>query len=209
MKLFEKIKKDQTRIVKILGFSFAYNKNKFKPTKISFSAKLKNVKLYGSNVIRKKANFVGKSKNSIIIGKGTEFGPNCGILAKENDTKITIGENCNFGQNVHIGGIGNVEIGNNALFASNILILSTNHNYEDALTAVKFQGSRGGNIKIGSDGWVGDGATILAGANIGNHCIIGSKSVITKDIPDYSVAVGNPARIVKRYNFETNKWERC
>ena len=209
MKLFEKIKKDQTRIVKILGFSFAYNKNKFKPTKISFSAKLKNVKLYGSNVIRKKANFVGKSKNSIIIGKGTEFGPNCGILAKENDTKITIGENCNFGQNVHIGGIGNVEIGNNALFASNILILSTNHNYEDALTAVKFQGSRGGNIKIGSDGWVGDGVTILAGANIGNHCIIGSKSVITKDIPDYSVAVGNPARIVKRYNFETNKWERC
>ena len=209
MKLFEKIKKDQTRIVKILGFSFAYNKNKFKPTKISFSAKLKNVKLYGSNVIRKEANFVGKSKNSIIIGKGTEFGPNCGILAKENDTKITIGENCNFGQNVHIGGIGNVEIGNNALFASNILILSTNHNYEDALTAVKFQGSRGGNIKIGSDGWVGDGVTILAGANIGNHCIIGSKSVITKDIPDYSVAVGNPARIVKRYNFETNKWERC
>ncbi len=209
MKLFEKIKKDQIRIIKILGFSFTYDRNKFKPTKISFSAKLKNVKLYGSNVIRKKANFVGKSKNSIIIGKGTEFGPNCGILAKENDTKITIGENCNFGQNVHIGGIGNVEIGNNALFASNILILSTNHNYEDALTAVKFQGSRGGNIKIGSDGWVGDGVTILAGANIGNHCIIGSKSVITKDIPDYSVAVGNPARIVKRYNFETNKWERC
>ena len=196
MKLFEKIKKDQTRIVKILGFSFAYNKNKFKPTKISFSAKLKNVKLYGSNVIRKKANFVGKSKNSIIIGKGTEFGPNCGILAKENDTKITIGENCNFGQNVHIGGIGNVEIGNNALFASNILILSTNHNYEDALTAVKFQGSRGGNIKIGSE------IKILKDVDVP---LTGRDVIIVEDIIDTGCTLEKICEVLKTRNVASLK----
>ena len=191
MKLFEKIKNNQMRTVKILGFSFTYDRNRLKFTKISPSARLKNVSLGGSNVIRKNTKMYSKSKNGIVIGTGTEFGPNCGITAKGENSKIVIGKNCAFGENVAIGGLEDITIGNNALFASN-------------------QGSRGDKITIGSDGWVGDGVTILAGANIGNHCIIGSKSVVTRgNIPDYSVVAGNPARIVKRYNFDKKEWERC
>lgn len=210
MKLFEKIKNNQMRTVKILGFSFTYDRNRFKFTKISPSVRLKNVFLEGSNVIRKNTKMYSKSKNGIVIGTGTEFGPNCGITSKGENSKIVIGKNCAFGENVAISGLEDITIGNNALFASNILILSTNHNYENPDVAVKFQGSRGDKITIGSDGWVGDGVTILAGANIGNHCIIGSKSVVTRgNIPDYSVVAGNPARIVKRYNFDKKEWERC
>ena len=210
MKFFEKIKNNQLRTIKFFGFSYTYDRNKFKFTKISPSAKLKNVSLGGSNIIRKNTKMLAKRKNGIVIGTGSEFGENCGITPKGENSKITIGKNCSFGQNVAIGGLGDISIGDNALFASNILILSTNHNYENPDIAVKFQGSRGDKITIGSDGWVGNGVTILAGANIGNHCIIGSKSVVTRGIiPDYSVAVGNPARVVKRYNFETKEWERC
>ena len=210
MKLFEKIKNNQMRTVKILGFSFTYDRNRLKFTKISPSARLKNVSLGGSNIIRKNTTMYSKSKNGIVIGMGTEFGPNCGITSKGENSKIVIGKNCAFGENVAIGGLEDITIGDNALFASNILILSTNHNYENPDIAVKFQGSRGDKITIGSDGWVGDGVTILAGANIGNHCIIGSKSVVTRgNIPDYSVVAGNPARIVKRYNFDKKEWERC
>lgn len=210
MKLFEKIKNNQMRTVKILGFSFTYDRNRLKFTKISPSARLKNVSLGGSNIIRKNTTMYSKSKNGIVVGTGTEFGPNCGITANGENSKIVIGKNCAFGENVAIGGLEDITIGDNALFASNILILSTNHNYENPNVAVKFQGSRGEKITIGSDGWVGDGVTILAGANIGNHCIIGSKSVVTRgNIPDYSVVAGNPARIVKRYNFDKKEWERC
>lgn len=49
---------------------------------------------------------------------------------------------------------------------------------------------------------------ILSGVHIGRHSIIAARAVVTKDVPPYSIVAGNPARIVKKYNFETNKWER-
>lgn len=62
-------------------------------------------------------------------------------------------------------------------------------------------------VKIGEGSWLGVGVAVI-GANIGKHCVIGSNAVVTKDIPDYSVAVGVPAKVIKRYNFATEKWER-
>ena len=56
--------------------------------------------------------------------------------------------------------------------------------------------------------WIGTKTTIIGNVHIGKHCVIGANSVVTKDIPDYCVAAGIPAKIIKRYNFETNCWER-
>ena len=50
---------------------------------------------------------------------------------------------------------------------------------------------------------------IIAGINIGNHVTIGANSVVTHDLPDYCVAVGNPARIIKKYDFNQNQWIKC
>ena len=64
-----------------------------------------------------------------------------------------------------------------------------------------------GKVRIGSGSWIGENACIL-GVIIGKQCVIGANSVVTKDIPDYSVAVGIPAKVIKKYNFETQQWER-
>ena len=63
-------------------------------------------------------------------------------------------------------------------------------------------------VKIGSNTHLNTNVIVLAGVTIGQHCQIGAGAVVTKDIPPYSVAVGNPARVVKRYNFEKKEWVR-
>ena len=60
-------------------------------------------------------------------------------------------------------------------------------------------------VYIGDGSWLGENVCVI-GASIGQHCVIGANSVVTKDIPDYSVAVGSPAKVIKRYNPETKQW---
>ena len=62
-------------------------------------------------------------------------------------------------------------------------------------------------VRIGEGSWLGVGVSVI-GASIGKHCVIGSNAVVTKDIPDYSVAVGNPAKVIKRYDINKQKWIR-
>lgn len=66
----------------------------------------------------------------------------------------------------------------------------------------------GKEVRIKSGCWIGEKCILLQGVTIGKKSIIGAGSVVTKDIPDYSIAVGNPARVIKRYNFESHNWER-
>ena len=63
-------------------------------------------------------------------------------------------------------------------------------------------------IEIGSNVWIAEKAVILRNVKIGDYCIIGAGSVVTKDIPSYSIAVGNPAKIIKKWNFQTEKREK-
>lgn len=63
-------------------------------------------------------------------------------------------------------------------------------------------------LKIGDGSWIGTHVAIIGDVHIGKNCVIGANSVVTKDIPDYSVAVGIPAKIIKQYNFTTNSWEK-
>ena len=63
-------------------------------------------------------------------------------------------------------------------------------------------------IELSDNIWIGANAVITAGVKIGKHCVIGAGSVVTKDVPDYCVAVGNPAKVVKKYNAITGNWER-
>ena len=66
---------------------------------------------------------------------------------------------------------------------------------------------KGQEVSIGGGSYIGINAVIVGNVKIGNHCVIGANSVVTKDVPDYCVAVGSPAKILKRYNFETQLWE--
>ncbi|RZL52601.1 MAG: acyltransferase [Pedobacter sp.] len=105
--------------------------------------------------------------------------------------------------------IGPVSIGNNVMLAQNIVISGLNHAYDDITISPAFQKIIAKQIFIDDDVWIGANSVITAGVSLGKHCIIGAGSVVTKDTPAYSLSVGNPAKVIKRYNFESNSWEKC
>ncbi|MCD8093756.1 MAG: acyltransferase [Bacteroides sp.] len=102
--------------------------------------------------------------------------------------------------------IGPVRIGNHVILAQNIVISGLNHRYEDPECPIHQQGVNTATVVIGNDSWIGANSVITAGISIGKHVIIGAGSVVTKDIPDYSVVVGNPARIIKKLDTSSGKW---
>ncbi|WP_316780195.1 acyltransferase [Pedobacter antarcticus] len=104
--------------------------------------------------------------------------------------------------------IGPVQIGNHVMLAQNVVISGLNHGYEDINISPSDQVVTTKLITISDDVWIGANAVITAGVRIGKHAIVGGGSVVTKDVPDYCVVVGNPAKIIKRYSFESNTWER-
>lgn len=105
--------------------------------------------------------------------------------------------------------VGPVTIGQKVVLGSNSRITGLVHNYQNINIPIDDQGVTAHRTIIQDDVWIGGNCCINQGITIGNHVIIGAGSVVTKDIPPYSVAVGNPARIIKKYNFETQKWEKC
>lgn len=119
---------------------------------------------------------------------------------------------------VHIGdytriGIGNVvigpvNIGNNVIFAQNIVMSGLNHVYEDIHTPIHRQPVTTDLISIEDDCWLGANVVVTAGVTIGKHSVIAAGAVVTKDIPPNSIAVGNPARVIKQYDPEKESWER-
>lgn len=115
--------------------------------------------------------------------------------------QIKLGKGINISENVHIAAINFISIGQNVLIGSNVLI--TDHQHGDTslsqmVIIPKFRQliSRGG-VKIGDSVWLGNGVIILDNVTIGNNCIIGANSVVLRDIPANSIAVGNPAKIIK------------
>jgi len=104
--------------------------------------------------------------------------------------------------------IGPVTIGNDIRLAQNITLSGLNHNYTDVNLPIHVQGVSTAPIVIEDEAWIGANVVVLAGVTVGKHCIIAAGSVVTKDVPPYSVAVGNPARVLKKYNPETKNWEK-
>ena len=104
--------------------------------------------------------------------------------------------------------IGPVKIGNAVILAQNVAVSGLNHGYEDIQVPIRDQTVTTFPIIIEDDCWIGANAVVTAGVTIGKHCVIAAGSVVTKDIPPYSIAVGNPARVIKRYDFEKKEWVR-
>ncbi|SFQ51984.1 acyltransferase [Hymenobacter arizonensis] len=119
---------------------------------------------------------------------------------------------------VHIGartfvGIANVligplRIGNDVIIAQNVVFSGLNHGYDDLTMPIKDQLCTTAEIVVEDEAWIGANAVITAGVRIGKHSVVAGGSVVTKDVPPYSVVGGNPARILKQYNAEAQMWER-
>ena len=157
-----------------------------------------------------------RNKKNIKIGKNFTSGFGCRLEAfpSRDDIKycIEIGDNVQINDYVHIGSIESVRIGNNVLMASKIYISDHNHGsydniYSDnPLTIPSARKSISKEVVIEDNVWIGESACILPGVTIGFGTIIGALAVVSKSIPPYCIAVGNPARIVKKFDFVTKKW---
>jgi acetyltransferase-like isoleucine patch superfamily enzyme len=104
--------------------------------------------------------------------------------------------------------IGPVKIGNDVRLAQNVVMSGLNHGYEDISVPIHKQPVSTKPIVIMDETWIGANVFISAGVTIGKHCVVAGGSVVTKDVPDYTIVAGNPAKIIKRYNFESKTWER-
>jgi len=104
--------------------------------------------------------------------------------------------------------IGPIKIGNDCIFAQNIVLSGLNHGYEDVNISPEDQPITATEIIVEDEVWIGANAVVVAGVTIGKHSVVAAGSVVTKDVPAFSVVGGNPAKILKQYNPESKKWER-
>ena len=147
-----------------------------------------------------------------------KIGNNVNILSKvwldankidENSPQIIIGDRTRINRYSTISAVRDVQIGNNVIIGERAYISDNTHQYENIYLPIRDQEIKfNKSVHIGDESWLGANVTIL-GAKIGKHCVIGTSSLVTNDIPDYCVAVGTPAKVVKRYNFNTKMWERA
>ncbi len=158
-----------------------------------------------------------RGRKFIKVGKGFTTGFNCRLDAfavNHNKTIIRIGSNVQINDFVHIGAIESINIGDNVLIASNVFITDHNHgNYSgknqdlpDTKPAERPLHSKP--VTIEKNVWIGEYVSVLPGVTIGEGSIIGEMSLVNKNIPPYSISVGSPARVVKKFNHNSKAWEK-
>ena len=157
--------------------------------------------------------FTLKKIGNITIGRG--FSANSGLLmeALTERSNIQIGDNVFCNKNFHVGCIDSITISSDVLIGSNCIVTDHNHGiyFGDSQSAASEKQINkllhGQPVYIGSNVWIGDMVVILPGVTIGENSIVGAHSVVTKSIPKNSIAVGVPARVIKKYNVDSKKWE--
>lgn len=102
--------------------------------------------------------------------------------------------------------IGPVEIGNQVILAQNVVLSGLNHKYQDVEQPIRTQGVDTLPIIIEDECWIGANSVLTAGVRIGKHSIVAGGSVVTKSVPPYSIVGGNPARLLKQYDFDKKEW---
>jgi len=148
------------------------------------------------------------------LGDGVIVNRDCWFVTLDsqsgnNSPKLRIHSFAGIGMGATISAAGRIEIGEYALLARNVYISDHGHGYEDLDKPIMHQGiSRVKPVSIGRHTWLGQNVVVLPGVTIGEHCVVGANSVVLSDLPDHSVAVGSPARVVKTYNKITKRWER-
>lgn len=158
------------------------------------------------------------TRGRVRLGKRVYVAPRAELLADKTAEEITIGPGCavlqgallhcyggkiSLGTNVTVNpycvlyGHGGLTIGDNVLVATGCVMISANHNIDDAQTSIRSQGLRCEGIEIEDDVWLGARVVVLDGVTIGRGAVIGAGAVVTKDIPAGAVALGVPAKVVR------------
>ncbi len=129
--------------------------------------------------------------------------------------RLIFGNNIQLNDFVHISAIDHVEIGDGCLLASHIYISDNTHgryeggeNDSSPMLPPEYREYITAPVVIGKNVWIGEGVIVMPGVTIGDGCVIGAHSVVNKDIEPFTIAVGTPAKIIKRYSFDNKRWEK-
>ncbi|ELM3749663.1 acyltransferase [Aeromonas hydrophila] len=122
--------------------------------------------------------------------------------------RVVIGDNVSIGQNIHIISTQEVFIGKDTTISSNVFISDTDHCYTELGKHIMEQPVSNKKTIISDNCFIGFGVAILPGSILGKQCVVGANSVVKGSYPDYSVIVGSPAVIVKRFDLKTNSWRK-
>ena len=160
-----------------------------------------------------------RNKKNINLGRNLTTGIGCRIecfpINDAGEVVLKFGENVQMNDYVHITAAKSVEIGDNVLMASKIYISDCSHgsylgdsNDSSPLTSPIDRPLSVKPVKIENNVWLGEYVSVLPGVTIGQGTIVGANSVVSKSLPPNVIAVGAPAKPIKKFNFETNQWEK-
>ncbi|MEJ6981631.1 acyltransferase [Pedobacter sp. P351] len=185
--------------IKILLCKFKYRFKRYKTSNISWSAFLApKVQILGIDNIS-----IGRN---CTIGESTLFTIN---NRKNKDAQLIIGNNSYIGRDNFFSVGKLITVGEYCIFGNKCSFICSDHKFQDPLIPYAKSGNSFEKvIQIGVNCWLGHDVGIIGNIRIGHGSIIGAKALITKDIPPFSMVVGNPSKIIKRYNFEKGEWVR-
>lgn len=156
----------------------------------------------GKNVRFKNVKLLSVGNNSS-IGNGAEFFP----LEQGHPSKIIIGDGVVIGDYNRFASMNSIVIEDNVLFAAYVHITDHSHEYRNPDIPVVKQGVfTKGEVRICKNSWIGLRVSILSGVTIGEHSVVAAGSIVTKDVPAFSVVAGIPAKVIKRYDFDKKEW---
>ena len=135
------------------------------------------------------------------LGEGTLLEPNCWITIAEG-ARVEVGEGCFLNIGTMIAAQNEVTIGDHVMFANGCFVSDAAHAYDRDDIPVTWQGfTSKGPTRIGSNSWFGVNCVVNTGVTIGDRCVIGANSVVTKDIPSGVIAAGAPAKVIREIEF--------
>jgi len=186
-------------ITKIKKFIFLISKKKYG----SIGKKTYIISPIG--IVGKKRIFLG---NNVVINEFSRIEAISKWNSLNYNSKIIVGDNTSFSQFLHITTASSINIGSNCCFASRCMITTIDHLYDEINVKVTSQNITTNDVIIGNYCYFGMDVKIFPGVVIGDNVIVGANSIVLHDLPSYTVCVGIPAKPIKKYNFDSGKWEK-
>ncbi len=182
----------ELQVVRLHSLLIARSLESYAPSRVHFTVRLDNPKHI--------------SLGGASIGRGVWlYAMTSDSAGRRYDPRLSIGSGTSVGDYCHITCAHSVRIGSKVLMTQGVLITDAVHCYDDVEKPVISQGLAVSSTSVGDGSWIGNHAAVI-GCHVGRNCVIGANAVVKRDVPDFCVVVGAPARIVRRYDPGQGLW---